>query len=297
MKSKKAISILILIVMVVILLVYGAINSNKTKQSDGKIRILTSFYPIYIMTLNITNGVDNVEVSNMADKLNGCIHDYTLTTTDLKKIETANIFIENGAGLESFTDKIVNSYKDLKVIYAAQNVTNFIYSDDNESNSHIWLSIENYKNEVQTIASKLSEIDEANSGLYNANANQYIEKLNELQSKFKQLDLSNKKAICLDESLEYLLKGNNIDETLIETDHDQASISAELIKETISKMNSEGIKAIFIDKNDSDKLAKALQNETSAKIYVLNSGMNGEKNLNSYIDLMNQNYEILKDLQ
>ena len=297
MKSKKAISILILIVMVVILLVYGAINSNKTKQSDGKIRILTSFYPIYIMTLNITNGVNNVEVSNMADKLNGCIHDYTLTTTDLKKFETANIFIENGAGLESFTDKIVNSYKDLKVIYAAQNVTNFIYSDDNESNSHIWLSIENYKNEVQTIASKLSEIDEANSGLYNANANQYIEKLNELQSKFKQLDLSNKKAICLDESLEYLLKENNIDETLIETDHDQASISAELIKETISKMNSEEIKAIFIDKNDSDKLAKALQNETGAKIYVLNSGMNGEKNLNSYIDLMNQNYEILKDLQ
>ena len=297
MKSKKAISILILIVMVVILLVYGAINRNKTKQSDGKIRILTSFYPIYIMTLNITNGVNNVEVSNMADKLNGCIHDYTLTTTDLKKFETANIFIENGAGLESFTDKIVNSYKDLKVIYAAQNVTNFIYSDDNESNSHIWLSIENYKNEVQTIASKLSEIDEANSGLYNANANQYIEKLNELQSKFKQLDLSNKKAICLDESLEYLLKENNIDETLIETDHDQASISAELIKETISKMNSEEIKAIFIDKNDSDKLAKALQNETGAKIYVLNSGMNGEKNLNSYIDLMNQNYEILKDLQ
>ncbi len=297
MKSKKAISILILIVMVVILLVYGAINSNKTKQSDGKIRILTSFYPIYIMTLNITNGVNNVEVSNMADKLNGCIHDYTLTTTDLRKFETANIFIENGAGLESFTDKIVNSYKDLKVIYAAQNVTNFIYSDDNESNSHIWLSIENYKNEVQTIASKLSEIDEANSGLYNANANQYIEKLNELQSKFKQLDLSNKKAICLDESLEYLLKENNIDETLIETDHDQASISAELIKETISKMNSEGIKAIFIDKNDSDKLAKALQNETGAKIYVLNSGMNGEKNLNSYIDLMNQNYEILKNLQ
>ena len=297
MKSKKAISILILIVMVVILLVYGAINSNKTKQSDEKIRILTSFYPIYIMTLNITNGVNNVEVSNMADKLNGCIHDYTLTTTDLRKFETANIFIENGAGLESFTDKIVNSYKDLKVIYAAQNVTNFIYSDDNESNSHIWLSIENYKNEVQTIASKLSEIDEANSGLYNANANQYIEKLNELQSKFKQLDLSNKKAICLDESLEYLLKENNIDETLIETDHDQASISAELIKETISKMNSEEIKAIFIDKNDSDKLAKALQNETGAKIYVLNSGMNGEKNLNSYIDLMNQNYEILKDLQ
>ena len=55
----------------------------------------------------------------------------------------------------------------------------------------------------------------------------------------------------------------------------------------MSKNNiEENIDAIFIDKNDSDKLALVLQNETDAKIYVLDSGMNGKEDLNSYISFI-----------
>lgn len=296
MKTKKIVATLIIVIAIISLIIYSNFNKRE-KQDKDKIKILTSFYPIYIMTLNITKGANNVEVSNMAEKLTGCIHDYTLTTTDLRKFEDADIFIQNGAGLESFTDKITSSYGNVKIISAAENVTNFIYSDDGESNSHIWLSIDNYKNEVQEIANELSKIDSKNADTYLENCNSYLQKLDELQEKFKQLNLQNQKAICLNESLEYLLRENNIDETLVETDHEQASISAKMVKDIISKMNEENIDAIFIDKNDSDKLALVLQNETDAKIYVLDSGMNGKEDLNSYIETMTKNYEILKELE
>ena len=296
MKTKKIIATLIIVIAIISLIIYSNFNKRE-KQDKDKIKILTSFYPIYIMTLNITKGANNVEVSNMAEKLTGCIHDYTLTTTDLRKFEDADIFIQNGAGLESFTDKITSSYGNVKIISAAENVTNFIYSDDGESNSHIWLSIDNYKNEVQEIANELSKIDSKNADTYLENCNSYLQKLDELQEKFKQLNLQNQKAICLNESLEYLLRENNIDETLVETDHEQASISAKMVKDIISKMNEENIDAIFIDKNDSDKLELVLQNETDAKIYVLDSGMNGKEDLNSYIETMTKNYEILKELE
>ena len=296
MKTKKIVATLIIVIAIISLIIYSNFNKRE-KQDKDKIKILTSFYPIYIMTLNITKGANNVEVSNMAEKLTGCIHDYTLTTTDLRKFEDADIFIQNGAGLESFTDKITSSYGNVKIISAAENVTNFIYSDDGESNSHIWLSIDNYKNEVQEIANELSKIDSKNADTYLENCNSYLQKLDELQEKFKQLNLQNQKAICLNESLEYLLRENNIDETLVETDHEQASISAKMVKDIISKMNEENIDAIFIDKNDSDKLALVLQNETDAKIYVLDSGMNGKEDLNSYIETMTKDYEILKELE
>lgn len=296
MKTKKIVATLIIVIAIISLIIYSNFNKRE-KQDKDKIKILTSFYPIYIMTLNITKGANNVEVSNMAEKLTGCIHDYTLTTTDLRKFEDADIFIQNGAGLESFTDKITSSYGNVKIISAAENVTNFIYSDDGESNSHIWLSIDNYKNEVQEIANELSKIDSKNADTYLENCNSYLQKLDELQEIFKQLNLQNQKAICLNESLEYLLRENNIDETLVETDHEQASISAKMVKDIISKMNEENIDAIFIDKNDSDKLALVLQNETDAKIYVLDSGMNGKEDLNSYIETMTKNYEILKELE
>ena len=296
MKTKKIVATLIIVIAIISLIIYSNFNKRE-KQDKDKIKILTSFYPIYIMTLNITKGANNVEVSNMAEKLTGCIHDYTLTTTDLRKFEDADIFIQNGAGLESFTDKITSSYGNVKIISAAENVTNFIYSDDGESNSHNWLSIDNYKNEVQEIANELSKIDSKNADTYLENCNSYLQKLDELQEKFKQLNLQNQKAICLNESLEYLLRENNIDETLVETDHEQASISAKMVKDIISKMNEENIDAIFIDKNDSDKLALVLQNETDAKIYVLDSGMNGKEDLNSYIETMTKDYEILKELE
>ena len=60
-------------------------------------------------------------------------------------------------------------------------------------------------------------------------------------------------------------------------------------------MQNDKINEIYIDKNDSRKLADVLQNETNAKIYVLDSAMSGDGSLDSYINIMNQNYEILKE--
>lgn len=309
MKLKKIIASLVIAAIIVSLIIYGNVKEER-KPQNNETKILTSFYPIYIMTLNVTNGAKNIEVSNMAEKLAGCIHDYTLTTTDLRKFENADIFIQNGAGLENFSDKIASSYPNVKIISAAQNVTNFIYSDgknddteknedgeEEESNSHIWLSIENYKKEVQEIATELSTLNLENADIYRKNCNTYLQKLDDLQEKFKKLNLQGEKAICLNESLEYLLKENGIDETLVETDHEQASISAKMVKDIISKMQEENIKSIFIDKDDSDKLAKVLQNETNAKIYVLNSGMNGKDDLNSYINIMEENLKALKQIK
>ena len=309
MKPKKIIASLVIAAIIVSLIIYGNVKEER-KPQNNETKILTSFYPIYIMTLNITNGVKGIEVSNMAEKLAGCIHDYTLTTTDLRKFENADIFIQNGAGLENFSDKIASSYPNVKIINAAQNVTNFIYSDgknddteknedgeEEESNSHIWLSIENYKKEVQEIATELSTLNLENADIYRKNCNTYLQKLDDLQEKFKKLNLQGEKAICLNESLEYLLKENGIDETFVETDHEQASISAKMVKDIISKMQEENIKSIFIDKDDSDKLAKVLQNETNAKIYVLNSGMNGKDDLNSYINIMEENLKALKQIK
>lgn len=293
MKVKKSIVILIIFILVISLII-GKNISNKKQISKNDFEILTSFYPIYIMTLNITNGAEDVKVSNMAEKYTGCIHDYTLTTNDMRKFENCDVFIQNGAGLEKFSDKIIESYPEVKIINAADKVTNFI-EDEDEVNSHIWLSITNYIEEVKNITQELSKIDYKNAMIYQKNCENYVSKLMILKSKFDNLKIDNEKAINLNESLEYLLKENNFESTLIETDHEQASISALKVKEIIKLMNDENIKNIFIDKNDSTKLAKVIESETNAKIYVLNSAMSGSNDLDSYINIMNENYNVLKE--
>lgn len=297
MKFKKYISIIIVIVLIICLVIGKNIYNQKKEKSNDKFEILTSFYPIYIMTLNITNGAEDVKVSNMAEKYTGCIHDYTLTTTDMKKFESCDIFIQNGAGLETFSDKILESYPKIKVVNAADGVNNFLThnEDDEEVNSHIWLSISNYINEVIKITDSLIKMDSKNAKIYQKNCENYVSKLSALKMKFDNLNLKNKRVINLNESLEYMFKENDVDSVLIETDHEQAAISANKIRNIIELMQNEKINEIYIDKNDSRKLADVLQNETNAKIYVLDSAMSGDGSLDSYINIMNQNYEILKE--
>ena len=49
-------------------------NSNKTTDDDT-LNIVTSFYPLYISTINITKDIPNVSVTNMTKSQTGCLHD------------------------------------------------------------------------------------------------------------------------------------------------------------------------------------------------------------------------------
>ena len=66
-------------------------------------------------------------------------------------------------------------------------------------------------------------------------------------------------------------------------------LSPEEVKET-------GIQAIVIGQNDDDQNANLIASETGAKVYRLNDAMSGDGSLDSYINTMKENLEILKTM-
>ena len=298
MKKRNIIITVAIILLIIILIIIGNLNRNQ-KNEDNNIKIVTSFYPMYIMTLNITNGIDGVEVANMADNYVGCIHDYTLTTSDLKKFENADIFIENGYGIENFSQKIINSYPNVQIIDSGNKITDVIQEEGGEVNAHFWTSIDNYILQVNEIKDRLKEIDKNNANKYEENASNYISKLENLKQKYNsELEqVKGKKVVSLNEAFSYLFKFAGIEEELIETDHEQSALSAEEVKNVIDMINNENIEAIIIAENDDEQNALAIANETNAKIYRLKDGMSGDNSTNSYINIMEENLEILKGIE
>lgn len=294
---KMSIKLLTIMSLVFIMLIVLTGCEEKKKENDNY-KIVTSFYPIYIMTSNITKSANSVELSNMADVNAGCLQDYTLQPTDLKKIEKADIFIENGLGIESFNDKLINSFKNLEIVNSSNKITETI-QDENEINGHTWTSIDNYIKQVEEIKEKLKEKNPANSEIYEKNAQEYIEKLIKLKEKYnKELtNLKGKKAVLLNEAFDYLLKSLEIETIDLHTDHEESTISAENLKDIIDEMKENDINIIIIDKDDNEKNAQIIQNETGAKIYKLNSCLKGELNNDSYIKAMNENLEVLKEIK
>lgn len=288
--------VIFLIALVVTLLVLP--KGEKNKKQDGKLRIVTSFYPIYIMTANITQGANNVEMVSLSSNQVGCLHDYTLVTSDMKKLETADIFIQNGLGLENFIDKIIQAYPDLKMIDSTKEIMNKI-QENGQVNPHTWTSIGNYSKQLETIYQKLCEYNPENELIYTKNYEEYGKALNDLNLRYNtQLqNLNGKKAICLNEALTYLAKDLQMEVTNISTNHEESTLSADTIKNIIEKMKQENIKLILIGEEDNLRNAQTLAQETGAEIIKLQTGLSGELNKTSYLTIMEGNLVTLKQVE
>ena len=122
MRSTTKILSLLLLVISVALVGCGGTDKPAEKKTAEPFRIVTSFYPMYVATINITDGVDGVEVSNMTKPQTGCLHDYQLMTEDMKTLEKADAFCHQWAGMEDFMDKVTEQQKKLKVIDASRGI-------------------------------------------------------------------------------------------------------------------------------------------------------------------------------
>ena len=298
--NKKNIYALVIILLIVSFIFTLMSNKNRNVEMENKenLSIVTTFYPINIMTRNITKDAKNIEVVNLAEQNTGCIHNYTLSTSDMKKIEKADILIENGLGLESFIDKAIKLNSNMQIIDSSKNITNTIKKND-EINPHIWTSVENNIDQIKNIGNKLIEIDSKNKETYQKNIEEYTNKLNNLRNKYIQEleELKNRKVICLDESISYLAREIGLDVFDIEKGHDENSLSAEEIRNITNMMKEENIKIILVEKNEVAKEAKILEKETGAKIYALESGLYGEYEDDAYIKIMENNLETLKEIK
>ena len=288
--TKYTIISVIILIIIVALVILNANKRNKDNVNDTKTKIVTSFYPMYIIAENLLEGTNNTELVNMADVNVGCLHDYTLTTEDMKKVENADIFIVNGLEMENFLDKVINSNQDMYIVDSSENIQNLI-KDEDEINPHIWTSIDNYILQVKNISSELQNKDNLNEQIYKENEEKYVEKLENLKEEYLEAskELEGQKAIILNEAFEYFAQELNLEATTIKTDHEESTVSAEKLKNTIEKVKEENINIIIIDKNDNKSNAETIANETGATIYELNSGLTGSLEKDAYIKAMEEN--------
>lgn len=272
---------------------------SKTKAPEnaaknGTFSVVSSFYPMHILALNLTQGIEGVTETSMSAPDICCIHDHTFTVSDLRKIEGASVYIENGLGLEAFNDKLKNAYPHMPVIEAAKDI------EDVELEPHVWTNIDYYIMEVRRVSLELQSLDPAHGDAYAANERAYIEKLEKLKSDYRSTIAAScgKKVLVLDENLPNLCEFLKMDVTEIETDHEQESFSADDLKQTIGKMRREGIDTIIIAKGANRAIAESIADETGAAIYELDPCMNGSENDDSdaYIRAMSGNLEIIASI-
>ncbi len=305
MKKKKIFKNVVgLICATLIFAFMGIFFSGCKKEDNNEIKLVASCYPIYIMASNIADGIEGVEVLNMSESHKGCLHNFQLQSEDLKKIERSSAFIINGAGMESFLDKVIKELPNVKIVDSSKGI-DLIKDEDcaheedceHEYNPHIWLSVSNYIKQVENISDELSKIDSEHAAKYKENADKYIKKLNVLKGEMsvQMQDMSGKNIITFHEAFPYFAKEFGINIVDVINSEPGNEPSAKEMAEIMEKIKKYNISALFTEPQYSDSSAKIIAAETGAKIYTLDPIVTGNGTKDDYINKMKENIAVLKE--
>jgi len=313
---KKKLIILISLMVVVAAAVFAIISRNNSVSGtdEGDIRVVTSFYPVYILTLNLTDQVPGIKVDSLTDFSSGCLHDYQLTTDDMRLLSDADLFIINGGGMEEYMDDVLKTYPDLKILDLGEGVPMLeSLEHDGESNPHVWLDPELYmlqiENARQGLAEYINNLSDDNKAAMtekiDSNAKIYQDKIKEISDEMNRLldlvrnrieneNISNKVVIFHD-SFAYLAGKAGLEVAFSLEIDDDTPLSAGRIAEIIDAINSENIHYLFAERQYRDTISDRIEEETDAEVYVIDTAVMGDLDKDAYINSMKGNIKTLKE--
>ena len=304
-------------------------SAKNTDEADDMLTVVTSFYPMYIATLNIVDGVKGVRLENLSEPQTGCLHDFQLTPEDMKLLSTADVFVINGGGIESFMSDVAKAYPKLDVVEACEDVA-LLSEDDADSdhdhdhdadaesdsdheadaesdsahdhdhgdeNAHAWMSVPRYRTMVKTIASHLAQKDEAHAEEYYANAEKYDAKLAKLEKEQDSLKslTDGQNIVIFHEAYAYVADDFSMNACYLLDLDEERSVSAGEIKQVISAIKDDGVSVILAEELYGKSMGDTVSRETDVHVVYIDPLNRGEYDKDSYLDGMEQNIELIKD--
>ena len=174
-------------------------SGGKSVRDDGKIRIVTTIFPVYDWVRQIVGeDTDGVQITMLMD--NGAdLHSYQPTAQDMAQISTCDLFLYVGGVSDDWVrDALKNDAKESRVTLDLMHVLGdrareeelvegmqAEEEEDPEYDEHIWLSLNNAAILCEAIAEELEEIDPEHADLYRENTESYCDALKELDGAYE----------------------------------------------------------------------------------------------------------------
>ncbi len=283
---KKRLGILLL-VLVLILSACGQQESRNTgNKDDDKIKIVASFFPAADLASKI--GGEKVTVKNLTQS--GSAHGFEPSVGDMKEIVQADLLIINGAGFETWVDKVKAANPNLDIIEISKGIElipaelGHVHEDEETSehgeedqhdeeghglyDPHTWLSIKNLDKMAQNIYNKLSDIDADNEEYYNNNFESVKIRVDEIMDKYvsKINKYKGKSIVVPHEGFAYLVNELGIEQIGLEGINSDSEPTLTKIAEISEIMKEKEIETVFYDFGKSDKAAQTIANEIKGKV-------------------------------
>ncbi len=264
--------------------------TKKTEKQETAPKIYTSLFAFEHFAEQI---LPNAEVESIIPA--GIDpHEFEPSLKDIQKLHNATMVIYLGnTDVDRWIDKIRQDLiqKGVKVVRIQDSLQLKKYSASDEIDPHIWLDPIFAKEILKIIKEKAIEISPQNKYIIEKNFLSYEQKLKELEQAYNETlsDCKLKDVVSTHEFLNYLSARYRFNSHFIVHEPEQEP-SPKHIKRLKELMKTKSIEYI-ISEPEGEKLARALSEETKAKI--LNFNTYHTKSNSDYIEVMKSNLNLL----
>lgn len=150
-----------------------------TSEKSGTIEVIASVNQWG--TVAKTLGGDNVNVTSIINSTNVDAHDYEPTTSDIAKLQKAQVIIVNGAGYDAWAVKAAQSAK-ATVVNAAE-----VGGVKDGDNPHIWFSADVRKAMAQAITDAYAKADSAKKSDFDKLNDQWMTEEGNVEGKIAEV--------------------------------------------------------------------------------------------------------------
>jgi len=290
MKTNKALLLVLLCIMSLTAACGPRNQTAPAKESDG-LTIYTTVYPLYDFTKTIVGNRGHVEtlIPAGADP-----HDFELSLKQTAKLYEADLFIYLGESMEPWAEKLAGELegKGVAVIEAGKGL---VKNDD----PHIWLDPILAKEISARICERLVSIDREQEGTFKENLAKLMDDFDQLDEDFKALAQKavHKDLVVSHAFLGYVADRYGFNQIAITGLSPQDDPSPKKMGELVEFCKANGIKYIFAEQGEVQKLASTLAEEVGAEILTLNPlGSLRQEDMDAgqdYFSIMRANLKLL----
>ncbi len=288
-------------------------------RDGGTVRVVTSFYPVYIAALNVVGDSRTVRLENLSEPQTGCMHDYQMTPQDMVKLSDADLFLVNGGGIEGFLAEVGEAYPGLSVQAVTDGVVllesfegapeeGHIHEGESKEghfhgaeNAHAWMDTRRYAQMALNIAKYIGQADPENAEMYLEHAKEYCSKIDGLSEQISALreevaDAGNlgKGTVIFHSAFAYLVEQLGLQTAYCMDFDEERQISAKEVADVVQNIEEGRIRFLFAEELYGKEMGDAVEAETGCSVSYLDPLARGAYDADSYLDAMQGNIDVIR---
>jgi zinc/manganese transport system substrate-binding protein len=239
---------------------------------------VTSLHPLIGDLLRQVGG-DKVEVVDLIGE-KGDPHTFEPQAADLVAAEGASLYVVSGMGLEGYLPKlkgilagkarIVEVGGTLPALHGACVHEGHEHDHDHEMDPHWWHSVDLFRRAAGVVADELSAVSPENKAVFEANAQAYRTKLDELEKWVKRevirIPRDRRKLATAHAAFQYFCEAYGFEAYPVQGLNRERMPDAAKLAELIATLKRERVAAIFPEKESNPKMLESLTRDSGIQL-------------------------------